>query len=356
MYAEGAVMRDVGRLVLPAALAVALAACSAILGVTDIQPASGQDGGAEAASDAPPQGPDGMNDSSTGASSGSDAQGSSGSSGSGSSSSGAGSSTSSGSSSSGSTSGSASSSGSSSGSSSSGSTSSGSTSSGGSDGGDLESGAGDASAGPIAFVQVAVGTLSGTTTSSQHATFAQAQQGGDLIVLAVGWGNATTAGIRTISDTAGNTYRAAIGPENDGQNSAEAIYYASGIHPAGAGANTVTVELTTSAFEIDVRALEYSGLDVAAPLDATAWSSAVSTSASSGPATTTFARELLVGAGMTGDNFVSASPGFAVRTITPNGNIAEDQIVTRAGSYAAGGSPSSNGSAVEWIMLLATFH
>src|SRR5579859_3422394 len=60
MYAGSAAMRDLGRLVLPAALAVCPAACSAILGVEDIVPASGQDGGAEGSSDAAPQSPEGM--------------------------------------------------------------------------------------------------------------------------------------------------------------------------------------------------------------------------------------------------------------------------------------------------------
>ena len=80
----------------------------------------------------------------------------------------------------------------------------------------------------------------------------------------------------------------------------QAIYYAKNI---AAGSNTVTVTFNQAAAYVDVRILEYSGLDPTNPLDVTAGAAGTSTSANSGAATTTSANELIFGAGMTASRF-----------------------------------------------------
>jgi hypothetical protein len=89
------------------------------------------------------------------------------------------------------------------------------------------------------------------------------------------------------------------------------------------------------------------------PLDATASASGSSASASSGSVTTTAARELIFGAGITIGGFGAAGTNFTSRIITsPDLDIAEDRFVTTAGSYSA--TASLTGSAA-WVMQVVAF-
>ena len=115
--------------------------------------------------------------------------------------------------------------------------------------------------GPITFVQVKAATPS-APSASVAVTYPLAQTAGNLNLVAVGW-NDTTSTVNTISDTHGNTYTLAVGPTT-GTGMRQSIYYARNI--AG-GSNTVTVTFNQAATFVDVRVLEYSGLDTANPLD-----------------------------------------------------------------------------------------
>ena len=73
--------------------------------------------------------------------------------------------------------------------------------------------------------------------------------------------------------------------------------------------------------------------------------------ASSGPATTNFAKELLVGVGMTSGAFSGAGTGYTTRIITnPDADIAEDRVVSSVGSYSA--TAPQNGT---WVMQMVAF-
>jgi hypothetical protein len=114
----------------------------------------------------------------------------------------------------------------------------------------------------------------------------------------------------------------------------------------------VTVTFNQAAAFVDVRVLEYSGLDTANPLDKAVGVAGSGTSASSGSATTTAANELIFGAGMTLGRFTGAGTGFSSRIITnPDADLAEDETVSSTGSYSATASGSSSG----WVMQMATF-
>jgi glucose/arabinose dehydrogenase len=201
---------------------------------------------------------------------------------------------------------------------------------------------------PLAFVQVS----SATPQSSQQAVslaFTQAQAAGDTNVVAIGW-NDTTSTISSVTDSAGNTYRLAA-PTTRGSSVSQAIYYASNIAAAGAGGNTLSVRFNQAAAYVDIRALEYGGLDPTSPFDATASASGSATTASSGAATTSAANELIFGAGITTGGFSAAPPPYTTRVITqPDLDVAQDQIVTMAGSYAATAPVSGS-----WVMQVATF-
>ena len=105
----------------------------------------------------------------------------------------------------------------------------------------------------------------GTAQASVAVTYPLAQTAGNLNVVAVGW-NDTTSTVSSVSDSRGNTYTQA-GARRRARRMRQSIYYAKNI--AG-GSNTVTVTFNQAAAFVDVRVLEYSGLDTSNPLDVTA--------------------------------------------------------------------------------------
>ena len=136
-----------------------------------------------------------------------------------------------------------------------------------------------------------------TNQSSVPVTYTSAQTAGNTNILAIGWNNATS-NITSVTDSAGNTYQLAV-PTARGSGVSQAIYYAKNIKAAAAGTNTVTATFNTATPYVDVRALEYSGLDPVNPFDVGTSASGTGTSANSGTVTTTAANALIFGAGIT---------------------------------------------------------
>ena len=196
----------------------------------------------------------------------------------------------------------------------------------------------------ISFGQVASATPQ-SATASVPVTYPAAQTAGDLNVVVVGW-NDTTATVQSVRDSAGNTYSPAIGP-TIGAGLQQSIYYAAGIV---GGNNTVTVTFSQAAAFPDVRILEYRGVTT---LDVTSGASGNSTAANSGAATTTSANELIFGADTVATLTKTAGTGFTSRIITtPNGDNAEDKLVTTAGSNSATATLTDAGP---WVMQMVTF-
>lgn len=191
-----------------------------------------------------------------------------------------------------------------------------------------------------------------STTSSVPVTFTAAQTFGDLNVVVVSQHD-TTSTVSSVTDTSGNTYTLAIGPTVASGYGQQSIYYAKSIAAAGAGANTVTVAFASAATTADIRILEYSGADPNNPVDATAGATGTSASSSSGSVTTSNATDLLFGANRVQTTTTGPGSGFTQRLLTsPNGDIAEDELVTSTGSYSATAPLSSSGS---WIMQMVAF-
>jgi Glycosyl hydrolases family 16/IPT/TIG domain len=196
------------------------------------------------------------------------------------------------------------------------------------------------------FVQVKSATPQ-TPSASVTVTYPVAQTAGNLNVVVVGW-NDTTSTVSTVGDSLGNNYALAIGPTT-GTGLRQSIYYAAGIK---AGSNTVTVRFNQAASYVDIRVLEYSGLDPATPLDVTAGAAGTGTAASSGAATTRTANDLIFGAGITGGRFSGAGVGFTSRIITSqDGDNAEDYTTSTIGSYSA----TAPNNASRWVMQMAAF-
>jgi hypothetical protein len=180
--------------------------------------------------------------------------------------------------------------------------------------------------------------------------FLGAQTGGNLNVVIVGWNDAT-ASITAVTDTKGNAYTLAVGPTVRAGNASQAIYYAKNI--GGTATNTVTVRFTVAAVYADIRVLEYSGLDPVVPLHASVGASGASATSSSGALTTSVANVLLVAGNVVATTTSGPGAGFTSRMITnPDGDIAQDRIVSTAGTYSATAPLTSSGY---WVMQLVAF-
>ncbi len=204
---------------------------------------------------------------------------------------------------------------------------------------------------PIAFVQ----SNSATPQSPQTTvtvTYTAAQTLGNLNVVIVGWNDSTSI-VGSVTDSRGNTYALAAAPVVQSATASQAIYYAKNISAAAAGANSVTVTFSVAAAFPDIRIAEYSGLDAVNPLDVSAGAQGTTSATSnSGPATTTSASDLLVGANLVQSTTNGAGTGYTSRVITGDGDILEDRVVTVTGSYNA---TAALDKVQPWIMQMVAF-
>jgi hypothetical protein len=218
--------------------------------------------------------------------------------------------------------------------------------------------AGSSSTSSIRFVQVGVGE-SGLfeSVTKVDVTLKEPSVAGDLIVVAAGWYDTTSDAVESVTDTSGNTYR--IAAEQASFSSAinplsQTIWYASGI--ATAPSNRVSVTFKKPAASPDVRVVEYSGLDPKEPFDRASAGKAQDGAPTTDAMKVAFSPALLFSAGVTwADNgYLGAGPDFAVRSITPFGNIAEDRTVDATGVYQSGASTGSDPGS--WLLQLVAFH
>ncbi|HUM00108.1 MAG TPA: fibronectin type III domain-containing protein, partial [Mycobacterium sp.] len=201
------------------------------------------------------------------------------------------------------------------------------------------------------FVQKASATPTGSP-STVTVTYAAAQTAGNLNVVIVGWNN-TTSTVATVTDSKSNIYQLAVGPTRSGSTESISMYYARSIASAAANGNTVSVHFSGGVPTPDIRILEYSGIDKQNPLDAVAVGSGNSTVSSTASLTTTRATDLLVAGNNIDTGTTGAGTGFTSRVITtPNGDIAEDRVVTSVGNYSASAPLSATG---QWVMQLVAF-
>ena len=202
----------------------------------------------------------------------------------------------------------------------------------------------------ITYIQMNYATPQSPQTTV-NVTYTAAQTAGDLNVVVVGW-NDSTATVSSVTDSKGNVYSRAVGPTVVSGTLSQSIYYAPNIVAAGAGTNSVSVKFSSAAVCPDIRILEYSGADLNNPVDVTAAASGNSSSSNSGSATTTNPTDLIFGANIVTTITSGPGSGFTSRMITsPDGDIAEDRMVSSSGSYSAM-APLSSGV---WIMQMVAF-
>ncbi|HLK38987.1 MAG TPA: hypothetical protein VKU41_19635, partial [Polyangiaceae bacterium] len=212
-----------------------------------------------------------------------------------------------------------------------------------------------AASGP-GFVQGNFGGTSTQTTAAASATFSAAQTGGDLNVVTVNWADSTNT-VTSLTDSAGNAYALAAGPTFLSGMGSQSMYYAKNV--AASASNTVTVTMSGASSFVEVRALEYSGLDPTSPLDVATSATGSSLMATTGPVTTSQDNELLVAAVAAG-YFVYPPDGyvFELQTgdgVTGNGYTLEDGPAATAGSYTIATAIGDVGSPIPWIQQMLGF-
>jgi hypothetical protein len=212
----------------------------------------------------------------------------------------------------------------------------------------------------VPFVQITSAEVN-QTTSSVTASFLEAQQSGDLNVVAIAW---TTGGIvggwggwgslphvSSVGDSTGNTYWQAVGPTSNGDN-VQSIYYAPNVKAAAS--NRVTVRFSNTVFSATVVVLEYSGVS---HLDASATSASSGSTASSGVVTMTMAPELIVGFGQTCSEdtvaFIGGGSLFTLRMLAGHNRLlVEELFALQQGTYEATASLSRSAA---WVMQGVSF-
>ncbi|MGB6834128.1 MAG: IPT/TIG domain-containing protein [Candidatus Acidiferrum sp.] len=206
--------------------------------------------------------------------------------------------------------------------------------------------------GSISFVQVNSATPQ-TPETTVAIPYASPQFGGDLNVVVMGW-NDVSHTVSSVTDSAGNHYTAAVNPtQNTTGGLSQTIYYAKNIASAPAGGNIVTVTFSGAAAYPDIRILEYAGVSATNPIDITSTGTGSGTTSSTAAATTTNANDLLFAANIVTTLTSSSGAGFSTRIITtPDGDIAEDRLLTATGSYSASATMSQTG---QWIMQMVAF-
>jgi len=191
---------------------------------------------------------------------------------------------------------------------------------------------------PIAFVQSA-GSSDDTSSGTISQAFSSNNLAGNLIVVAVSWGDNPAPSIRA-SDGLGNTYAVATNDFDPANRQGLAILYAPNIR---FGANTVTVTLGTTGSYRRIIVSEYGGVATTSPLDVSAKNRGTGSTAANGvtstAASTTANGNLIFGVAMDDSgNFgtINAGTGFT-RRASLNGmdTATEDAIQGAAGPVAA---------------------
>lgn len=197
------------------------------------------------------------------------------------------------------------------------------------------------------FIQIATGYL--TSVSAVSSTFEDLSTDGNLIVVGITY-FPQSGSISSVTDSSGNIYVRAAGPQNwSGTSGRAEMWYAKNII---GGSTPLTISANLSIVgDMEIYSAEYANLNTINPLDQVSSASGFGAVADSGARTTTYPGELIVSYA---ENYSKLRPasGFAARS-TFNSNIFADGITTSVGSYSA---TSYLEAAQDWVQFMLTFH
>jgi hypothetical protein len=184
---------------------------------------------------------------------------------------------------------------------------------------------------PVSFIQGAASLNDGSSKTIAQA-FASNVQAGDLIAVAISWGNSSAV---TCKDSLGNTFAVAATEYDKNNDQSLAICYAAN---SKAGADTVTATFGSSVAWRRILVHEYKGIATTSPVDASAEATSTGTAVTSGVAITTVPNDLVFGdvENDTGATTVTSGTGFAKRESLSDvdDTASEDLIQAVPGSTA----------------------
>jgi glucose/arabinose dehydrogenase len=194
-----------------------------------------------------------------------------------------------------------------------------------------------------------------TTNNNNVVTpnFSSSVTNGNLISVWI-WYNSNARAVSSVTDTKGNTYTRAVGPTTGTgamSNWRQEIWYAKNVTGGTSLAVTATFNGTFSA-EKAITAHEYSGLDIANPIDATTSAVTTGTNGSTAAIATHFANDLVFGTALM-EGSATAGSGFTRRSSIMN-NVTEDKIASTIGAYAVSVTNSSQVTILGMVAFKAT--
>lgn len=176
---------------------------------------------------------------------------------------------------------------------------------------------------------------------SVGAAYTSAQSAGDTNIIYGLWTGVGT--VTSITDTKGNTYvQSTCSPQAAGGLTLVA-YHANSILAAGAGANTVTIAITTTPSFLKIFISEYQGL-TASPVDVCHGATGTGTAVSSGNLTSTVAGDLLTASALVANQLSAADPLWTRQIFPSNSNDMEDRQGVPIGTYANAPTQNTSGN------------
>ena len=206
--------------------------------------------------------------------------------------------------------------------------------------------------GSISLLQQAANEMNSDSSNTLSATFPGNTRAGDLIIVHTRTNVGAT--ITSLTDTLGNTYTLAV--DNSFTDSTQVnatLWYAKNIL---AGADTVTAAFSATGSNRAIAIHEFSGLNIANPLDQVTSSTGSGMSLSTSNVTTLAPNELLfAGAttyGLEQDFNAGTNYTLAVTQASLKREATEYRVVNSTGNYNASMSDTTS---TNWSLLMATF-
>ena len=210
----------------------------------------------------------------------------------------------------------------------------------------------DATVEPIHFIQTHASLTANFPVLST--TFDADITAGSTIIVGVDFDHSAAEPDVSVTDNAGRVYQALIGPAATGSNSQSQYLFSAYAAAAGAGPTTITATLTQSSNQFfELKAFEYGGIAMAAPVDVTSASSdlgAAGTEVDAAPIVTTGTNEVILALEVC-DCSADGGPGMTVRS-TFNLDVFEELLAPDPGSYVMKAVLQGAG---HWRFVMAAF-